>query len=430
VSTDRILATYLIETPHRTEDAAEVLAGEQSSGTNVAVPGETEELQERFRARVERIEDLETVETPSLPGVGPGGNGERPARYHRAEVTVSWSLENVGTNLPTLLSTVSGNLSELRELSGLRLLDVELPPAFADAHPGPRFGIEGTRDLVGVHEGPITGTIVKPSVGLSPRQTAELVRDLAEAGIDFIKDDELMANPPHSPLQERVGAVMGVINEVAERTGKKVMYAFNITDELDAMLCHHETVLRAGGTCVMVSVNSVGLVGVSHLRRHAELPIHGHRNGWGMLTRSPLLGMEFAAYQKLWRLAGVDHLHVNALQSKFWEPDESVVKSIKACLTPMFRDEDRAMPVLSSGQWGGQAPDTYRLTGSTDYVYLAGGGIVAHPGGPAGGVAAIRQAWEAAVEGIPLQEYAEDHRELMQSLEKFGKLDYSGERGL
>ena len=220
MSTDRILARYLIETPHRPEDAAEVLAGEQSSGTNVAVPGETEELQERFRARVERIEDLETVETPSLPGVGPGGNGERPARYHRAEVTVSWSLENLGTNLPTLLSTVSGNLSELRELSGLRLLDVELPAAFADAHPGPRFGIEGTRDLVGVHKGPIIGTIIKPSVGLSPRQTAELVRDLAEAGIDFIKDDELMANPPHSPLQERVGAVMEVINEVAERTGK------------------------------------------------------------------------------------------------------------------------------------------------------------------------------------------------------------------
>ncbi len=426
MSTDRVLATYLIETPHRVEDAADALAGEQSSGTFTQVPGETEELRERFLARVERIEELETVEDPSLPGALPADD---LGRYRRAEVTVSWSLENMGTNLPTLLSTVSGNLSELRELSGLRLLDIELPPAFADAHPGPRFGIQGTRELVGVYGGPVIGTIIKPSVGLSPRQTAELVRDLAEGGIDFIKDDELMANPPHSPLEERVEAVMGVINEVAERTGKKVMYAFNITDDLDAMLRHHETVLNAGGTCVMVSVNSVGLVGVSHLRRHAELPIHGHRNGWGLLTRYPYLGMEFAAYQKLWRLAGVDHLHVNALQSKFWEPDESVVRSIESCLRPMFADDDRAMPVLSSGQWGGQAPDTYRLTGSTDYIYLAGAGIVAHPGGPGAGVTAIRQAWEAAVEGIPLQEYAEDHRELMQSLEKFGKLRRAADRG-
>jgi ribulose-bisphosphate carboxylase large chain len=426
VSTDRVLATYLIETPHRVEDAADALAGEQSSGTFTQVPGETEELRERFLARVERIEELETVEDPSLPGALPADD---LGRYRRAEVTVSWSLENMGTNLPTLLSTVSGNLSELRELSGLRLLDIELPPAFADAHPGPRFGIQGTRELVGVYGGPVIGTIIKPSVGLSPRQTAELVRDLAEGGIDFIKDDELMANPPHSPLEERVEAVMGVINEVAERTGKKVMYAFNITDDLDAMLRHHETVLNAGGTCVMVSVNSVGLVGVSHLRRHAELPIHGHRNGWGLLTRYPYLGMEFAAYQKLWRLAGVDHLHVNALQSKFWEPDESVVRSIESCLRPMFADDDRAMPVLSSGQWGGQAPDTYRLTGSTDYIYLAGAGIVAHPGGPGAGVTAIRQAWEAAVEGILLREYAEDHRELMQSLEKFGKLRRAADRG-
>ena len=427
--TERVLATYLIETPYPVEDAAEVLAGEQSSGTFTQVPGETDDLRERFRARVERIQDLDSVETPSLPGALPPGGAEASTRYQRAEVTVSWSLENMGTNLPTLQSTVLGNLSELRELSGLRLLDIELPPAFADAHPGPRFGIGGTRELVGVYDGPVIGTIVKPSVGLSPQGTAELVRDLAEGGIDFIKDDELMANPPHSPLEERVEAVMGVINDVAHRTGKKVMYAFNITDDLDAMLRHHETVLNAGGTCVMVSVNSVGLAGVSHLRRHAELPIHGHRNGWGLLTRYPYLGMEFAAYQKLWRLAGVDHLHVNALQSKFWEPDESVVGSINACLRPMFAEDDRVMPVLSSGQWGGQAPDTYRSTGSTDYIYLAGAGIVAHPGGPAAGVTAIRQAWEAAVKGIPLREYAEDHRELMQSLEKFGKLRHAADRG-
>ena len=429
MTSDRILATYLIETPYRIEEATEALVGEQSSGTSVRVPGETEELQERVRARVERVEELETVETPSLSGVLPSyGDPEEPLRYRRAELTVSWSMENMGTNLPTLLSTVTGNLTELKEFTGLRLLDIELPTAFGDAHPGPKFGIRGTRDLAGVYDGPIVGTIVKPNVGLSPEQTAELVRDLAEAGIDFIKDDELMANPPHSPLEDRVEAVMEVINEVAEKTGKKVMYAFNITDELDAMLRHHETVLGAGGTCVMVSLNSVGLVGVAHLRRHSELPIHGHRNGWGMLTRSPYLGMEFTAYQKLWRLTGVDHIHVNAVQNKFWEPDESVVKSIEACLTPMF-GEDTVMPVLSSGQWGGQAPETYRLTGSTDYMYLSGGGIMAHPGGSPAGVTAIRQAWEAAVEGISLEEYAEDHPELLQSLEKFGETRRSSGRG-
>ena len=224
-----------------------------------------------------------------------------------------------------------------------------------------------------------------------------------------MKDDELMANPPHSPLDERVKAVMSVVNELANATGRKLMFAFNISDQLDHMLEHHDTVLEAGGTCVMVSLNSVGFAGVEYLSQRISLPIHGHRNGWGMYYRHPALGMEFTAYQKLWRLAGVDHLHVNGLKNKFCESDESVVRSIKACLTPMFGGY-LAMPVVSSGQWGGQAEETFRQTQTLDLMYLAGGGILAHPGGPAAGVAAIRQAWEAAVAGVPLEEYARGTR--------------------
>jgi len=110
---------------------------------------------------------------------------------------------------------------------------------------------------------------------------------------------------------------------------------------------------------------------------------------------------------------------VNGLDNKFWEPDDSVVRSIKACLTPMFRPDDTAMPVVSSGQWGGQAPETYRRTGTLDVMYLAGGGILAHPMGPAAGVRALRQAWEAAVNGIELHEHATAHPELRATIEKF-----------
>ena len=78
------------------------------------------------------------------------------------------------------------------------------------------------------------------------------------------------------------------------------------------------------------------------------------------------------------------------------------------------------MPVVCSGQWGGQAPDTYARTGRTlDLIYLCGGGVVSHPGGPAAGVRAVRQAWQATVEGVPLETYAREHRELAQSLQKF-----------
>src|SRR5439155_10647985 len=139
---------------------------------------------------------------------------------------------------------------------------LEVPESFTRVFHGPRFGINGTRQLTGVQGRPIIGTIIKPSVGLTPEETAKLVKQLAEAGIDFVKDDELMADPPHSPFEKRVDAVMRVVNEHADRSGKKVMYAFNVSGEIDQMLRHYAYVRGAGGTAVMVSMNSVGVSGV------------------------------------------------------------------------------------------------------------------------------------------------------------------------
>lgn len=411
---DRMSATYLIETPLDIEDAAAALAGEQSSGTFVAVPGETEELKQRFAAQVERIEPLNEVTNPSLPG-GRSGNG----KFRRALVNISWPIENFGRNLPTVISTVQGNLYELRHFTGLKLVDLDFPASFLDHYRGPMFGVAGTRRIAGVAGRPLIGTIIKPSVGMSPAETATLIKPIVEAGIDFIKDDELMANAPHSPFDERVEAVMRVVNDHAQASGKKVMVAFNITDELDAMQAHYDKVLSSGGSAVMMSVNSLGLAAVKKICDRGELPVHGHRNGWGMLTRAPLLGIEFRAYQKLWRLAGVDQLHVNGIRNKFWESDDSVVRSINACLEP-FGGGETLLPVVSSGQWGGQAEETYRRTHTVDLLYLAGGGIMAHPGGPADGVQALREAWEAAVAGLTWQEAIAQFPLLKQSDEKFG----------
>ncbi len=422
MSADRFRATYLIETSHPPAQAAEVMAGEQSSGTFVRVHGETDALREAHLASVESVEVLDTVDAPSLPGSRPP-KGMTAPQYHRAKVVLSFPFVNVGTNLPVLMTTVSGNLFELSPFSGLKLLDFEVPAAYKDAYLGPQFGVEGTRKLCGVHDGPMIGTIVKPSVGLTPQQTGQLAAQLAEAGLDFIKDDELMADSPHSPLQERVKHVMAAVNAHAERTGKKVMAAFNISGDLDHMLRAHDYIDKQGGTCVMVNMIQVGLPAVVELRKHAELPIHGHRNGWGMFNRHPLLGMEYPAFQKFFRVAGVDHLHVNGLRNKFCETDVSVIDGARACLTPLWEDTPHtALPVFSSGQWAGQAADTYAALQTTDLMYLAGGGIMAHPDGPAAGVRGLRQAWDAALADVPMEQYAQTHPELKRSLEKYGVL--------
>src|SRR5690349_12070844 len=109
--TDRIEADYLLETPTDPRRAAEIIAGEQSSGTFVAVPGETPELKEKSAARVTALEILDAaVPQRSLPSArgewGTGSDGS--ARISRARVTLSWPLATLGPSLPNLIATVAG----------------------------------------------------------------------------------------------------------------------------------------------------------------------------------------------------------------------------------------------------------------------------------------------------------------------------------
>jgi len=412
-------ARYLVESYLPLEQVAEVIAGEQSSGTFVAVPGETQELKARSRAEVISVQALDDVATPSLESAF-ARRKRIDGPYHRGQIEIGFPISNVGANLPNLLATIAGNLFELGEITGLRVLDIDMPADYAASFPGPAFGIDGTRRVACVHGRPLIGTIIKPSIGLTPQQTAELVDALCAADIDFIKDDEVMGDPPYAPLAERVRAVMAVVNRHADRTGRKVMVAFNISDDTEAMLRHHDMVVREGGTAVMVSVNWTGPAAVTRLRRHASVPIHGHRNGFGMFNRAPMLGFDYVVYQKLWRLAGVDQLHVNGLRSKFWESDASVVAAARSCLAP-FATVPPIVPVFSSGQSAEQAPDTWAALGSVDLLYLAGGGIIAHPNGPAEGVRSLREAWEAAVAGVPLDRYAEERPALRAALRQFAR---------
>ena len=399
---ERINAVYRLSTsadPHRT---AALIAGEQSSGTFVAIPGEDDALKARAAATFE-IQALD--EAPAEAGL----------RHYR--LALSWPLANAGPSLPNLMATVAGNLYELRPVHSLRLLDITMPDAFAQAYPGPAFGISGTRALCGVPNAPLIGTIIKPSVGLSAADTAAMVDQLCAAGIDVIKDDELQADGPSCPFDERVRLCMQVIRQHAERTGRKVMYAFNLTGELDEMRRRHDLVLAEGGSAVMLSLNSVGMTGFNAFRRHAQLPIHAHRNGWGYVQS----GWSYVAWQKLWRLAGVDHMHVNGIANKFQEDDDSVVASARACLQPLFTDKPcTVMPVFSSGQTVMQAEPTWQRVQSPDLMYLAGGGLFAHPGGIAAGVTALRQAWDAAMAGVPLQQAAQSQRELREAIDTFG----------
>ncbi|WP_222378830.1 3-oxo-isoapionate-4-phosphate decarboxylase OiaX [Rhizobium leguminosarum] len=411
-----ITLTYRIETPGSVEAMAEKIASDQSTGTFVPVPGETEELKSRVAARVLAIRPLKGATHPTWPEVAPG------TLLNRADVDIGFPLDAIGTDLSALMTIAIGGVYSIKGMTGIRIVDMTLPEAFKSAHPGPQFGIPGSRRLTGVESRPIIGTIVKPALGLRPHETAELVGELISSGVDFIKDDEKLMSPAYSPLKDRVAAIMPRILDHEQKTGKKVMYAFGISHaDPDEMMRNHDVVAKAGGNCAVVNINSIGFGGMSFLRKRSNLALHAHRNGWDVLTRDPGAGMDFKVYQQFWRLLGVDQFQINGIRVKYWEPDDSFVSSFKAVSTPLFDTSDCPLPVAGSGQWGGQAPETYQRTGRTvDLLYLCGGGIVSHPGGPAAGVRAVQQAWQAAVADIPLEVYAKDHPELAASIAKFG----------
>ncbi len=109
------------------------------------VERESDDLRARFAAQVESHPG---GAPDRLVGAARRRSAIRPAR-RRGILRLRFPLDNFGPSLPNLLAAVAGNLFELKELSAIKLLDLDLPSAFAERYAGPGFGVEGTRRLDG-----------------------------------------------------------------------------------------------------------------------------------------------------------------------------------------------------------------------------------------------------------------------------------------
>ncbi len=398
-----VIATYYLETPMELEKAAEALAAEQSTGTWVRVAFESDELIAKYSARVLEVENL---------GESNGLN--------RGRLKLAFPHGNFGPCLPMLLTTTAGNLFEMGEFRNIKLLDLEFPESYLKSFKGPKFGIRGCMKALGIRDRPMIGTIIKPCVGLPPKKFAEACYLAAKGGVDFIKDDELIANPAYSPIEERVSATMEMLDRADEEKGEKTMYAVNITDEVDRMMDNADAALENGANCLMVNFITAGF---SALRMVCEdpsvnVPVHCHRDMFAAFTRSEVHGISTVVVSKLARLAGGDQVHVGAILGKLYESVEQVVENAEV-LKAKMGSLRRALPVSSGGQHPGKIPANIRYLGK-EVLILAGGGIHAHPAGPEAGARAMRQATEAVLAGVPLEEYAKEHEELRQAIEKWG----------
>jgi ribulose-bisphosphate carboxylase large chain len=322
-------------------------------------------------------------------------------------------------SVPNLLSSVAGNVFGLKELRNLRLNDITLPRKFVASFDGPRHGVEGVRSVLGIHDRPLVGTIIKPKLGLKTDHHAKVAYDAWMGGCDIVKDDENLADQGFNRFAKRLKATLKMRDLAERNTREKKAYLPNITADTDKMIRRAKYVREQGGRYAMVDVLTVGWAALQTVREHSfGLIIHGHRAMHAAITKNKKHGISMKVIAKLSRLVGVDQLHVGTAVGKMSEGREEVLENVTALKERMFGLK-KVMPVASGGLHPLLIPKLVEIFGK-DVIIQMGGGIHGHPKGTHAGAVATRQALSAIEDKISIKRYAESHKELNAAIEKWG----------
>ncbi len=319
-------------------------------------------------------------------------------------------------NMPNILSSVAGNVFGLRALKNLRLNDIHLPSELVRSFKGPKFGVDGIRELLNVKDRPFVGTIIKPKLGLKTKDHAKVAYEAWVGGCDIVKDDENLSSQKFNPFPDRIVATLEMRDRAEEETGEKKVYMANITSETKEMLRRAQFVKDHGGKYIMVDILTCGFSALQTVRaQDFGLVIHAHRAGHAAFTKNPKHGIAMRVIAKTVRIIGVDQLHVGTVVGKMSETREEVSENKEALRTELAGLK-KVLPVASGGLHPGLVPALMSFFGN-DFVIQAGGGIHGHSSGTAAGAKAVRQAVDATLQDISLKEYAETHKELQKALE-------------
>jgi len=318
-------------------------------------------------------------------------------------------------NMPNILSSVSGNVFGLRALKNLRLNDIQLPKELVKSFKGPRYGINGVRELLRVKNRPFVGTIIKPKLGLKTEDHAKVAYEAWIGGCDIVKDDENLSSQRFNPFTDRVIRTLEMRDLAEKETGEKKVYMINITSETEEMVKRAQFVKDHGGRYLMIDILTCGFSALQTVRENDfGLVIHAHRAGHAAFTKNTKHGISMKVIAKVVRIMGVDQLHVGTVVGKMSETKEEVSENCEATKTNMFGLK-KVLPVASGGLYPGVVPALMGFFGN-DFVIQAGGGIHGHTNGTISGAKAMRQAVDATLKKTTLKDYAKTHKELQVAL--------------
>ncbi|MCX8158836.1 MAG: ribulose-bisphosphate carboxylase [Candidatus Pacearchaeota archaeon] len=382
-------------------------------------------------------------------------------------IAYPWRLFDRKGNVQNILTYIVGNILGMKEISALKLLDVWFPPAMLEQYDGPSYTIDDMRKYLNVYERPILGTIIKPKMGLTASEYAEVCYDFWVGGGDFVKNDEPQANQDFCPYDKMVQYVKKAMDKAVKETGKKKVHSFNVSaSDFDEMIKRCELIRNAGfekgSYAFLIDGITAGWMAVQTLRRrYPDVFIHFHRAGHGGFTRpeNPI-GFSVLVLSKFARLAGVSGIHTGTAGvgkmkgspeedivaahniqyfkskghffmqewTKIPEKDKDAIKLVHEDLAHHVILEDdswrgikKCCPIISGGLNPTKLKPFIEIMGNVDFITTMGAGVHAHPDGTRAGATALVQACEAYKKNIDIHEYAKTHKELAKSIEFFEK---------
>ncbi len=294
------------------------------------------------------------------------------------EINTDWDSDGV----THLLCQVMGGQVDIDTFKRCRLIKLDFPNKVLESFPGPKFGISGFRKYTNIYNKPFSGAIIKPKTGISSNVLLDMVKELVDGGVDFIKEDEILSNPSFCRLEDRVRLISNYLNNC----GKKLVYCFCINGDHDVIQERVKFVYENGGNGVHLNIWS-GLGGYRAIRK-LDLPIflHFQKSGDKVFTdRSNNFGIDWNVICSLGGLIGVDTIHAG-MWGGYLNEDKN---ELKETLTTLH--ENNVCPALSCGMHPGLVNKNKELFGP-DFIANVGGAIHGHPNGTLSGAIAMRQA--------------------------------------
>jgi len=419
--------SYCVATYRCHDEKADFAKKAQGIAVGLTV-GSWTDLPEAKKAEMER--HLGKVIDIKVHEPGPGA----PASERYADISIAYPDANFSRDIPALLVTVFGKLS----MDGrIKLIDLAFSREFLSAFPGPKFGLQGVRDKLGVHDRPLLMSIFKSVIGHDLSALREQFYLQAAGGVDLIKDDEILFENPLTPIGKRVEACLHAAAQAERETGQKLLYATNLTGPTFGLLDQARKAIDAGANALLFNVLAYGFDVLAELSRNPDInvPIMAHPAMAGALYPSPHYGIAAnVLLGKLMRLAGADLVLFPSPYGSVVMPREENMAIKEVLLTERASDyvynaertsDDAALPlktsfpVPSAGIHPGLVPLILKDFGE-QVIVNAGGGIHGHPMGTIAGGQAFRQAIAACQAGIDLKHHAEQHPELKAAIEAWG----------